>query len=280
MSANITERDLAVDGGHLRLRDHGGSGRVVLCVPGLSANATSFDHIAEHLAGPAFHVVSVDLRGRGFSETTPPGSYGWPAHARDVLGVARVLGEPVDLVGHSMGTYVAMAAAAIDGNALRSLVLIDGLGAPDAGAIPPILAALERLGTTWPSADAYVEMVRSIGTLTPWSEYWERYLRYDLEDVDGGVRSRTDREAVLEDARWGGEHDQRELWPAVTQPTLLVRAQRPLGEGFIMSAADRDDFLRTHPNARGVEVDANHYAVANHPGTAAHIRAFLEAVDA
>lgn len=277
---SVTEHDLEVTGGRLRVRDHGGSGRLALCVPGLSANATSFDLLGERIATEERHVVSLDLRGRGFSEVTPPGTYGWPSHARDVLDVVRQLdGAPADLVGHSMGAYVVMAAAGIDGSAVRRIVLVDGLGRPEAAALPPIVAGLQRLGAVYPSADDYLERVRAIGVVDTNNRYWDRYYRYDLEPVDGGVRSRTNPGAVMEDVQWGADHDQRDLWARITQPTLLVCARRPLGDGgFIVSAEDREAFLRLAPDARAVDVDANHYTVVATDATAWYVAEFLDAL--
>jgi pimeloyl-ACP methyl ester carboxylesterase len=275
-----SDRDLDLTGGRLRVRDHGGGGGLVLCVPGLSANATSFDVLAEQLAGPSRQVVSVDLRGRGFSEVTAPGTYGWPAHARDVLEAAHHLGGgPADLIGHSMGAYVVMAAAAIEPAAVRRLVLIDGLGVPEPASLGPIMAGLERLGTVHDSVESYIGGIRALRVVEPWGEHWDRYYRYDLEPVQGGVRSRTDRAAVLEDVQWGIDHPQSDLWGAITQPTLLVRALRPIGDGgFIVSAADRDAFLREFPLARVAEVDANHYAIVADAAAAGHIHDFLDEV--
>jgi pimeloyl-ACP methyl ester carboxylesterase len=274
---SVTEHDVEVAGGRLRVRDHGGQGRLVLCVPGLSANAASFDMLGERLATHAQHVVSLDLRGRGFSEVTAAGTYGWPAHARDVLDVvAQLGGGPADIIGHSMGAYVVMAAAGIDGGSVRRIVLIDGLGPPEQAALPPILAGLQRLGTVYASADDYLERIRAIGVVDLQNRYWDRYYRYDLEPVDGGVRSRTNASAVMEDVRWGLDHDQRDLWAAITQPTLLVCAQRPIGAGgFIVSADDRAAFLRLAPNARAVDVDANHYTVVADEQTARCVDEFL-----
>jgi pimeloyl-ACP methyl ester carboxylesterase len=274
---SVTEHDVEVAGGRLRVRDHGGQGQLVLCVPGLSANAASFDMLGERLATHARHVVSLDLRGRGFSEVTAPGTYGWPAHARDVLDVvAQLGGGPADLIGHSMGAYVVMAAAGVDGGSVRRIVLIDGLGPPEQAALPPILAALQRLGTVYASADDYLERIRAIGVVDVQNRYWDRYYRYDLEPVDGGVRSRTNAEAVMEDVRWGLDHDQRDLWAAITQPTLLVHALRPMGDaGFIVSAEDRAAFLQLAPDARAVGVDANHYTVVADEQTARCVDEFL-----
>src|SRR4051794_24552678 len=49
----------------------------VLCAPGLSANARSFDLIAATLAESGHPVVAFDLRGRGLSPATAPGTHGW-----------------------------------------------------------------------------------------------------------------------------------------------------------------------------------------------------------
>ncbi|HEY6379483.1 MAG TPA: alpha/beta fold hydrolase [Candidatus Dormibacteraeota bacterium] len=278
------ESDLQLTSGrvHLRRYDGASGGPLLLCIPGLSANAAGFDFLGERLASAGRRVVALDLRGRGRSEVTPPGTYGWPAHAHDVLAVADALteGAPVDLIGHSMGAYVAMLASALDTDCLRRLVLVDAAGRPEAAAVPPILAALERLGTTVPSVDAHLARVRALGTVAPWSEYWERYFRYELGDAEGGgMRTLTDRDAVLEDARWGGDHDAGDLWPGIRHPTLLVRATQPLGDpgGFVLAAADVPRFLNAVPRSQSVDVDANHYTVITHEDTVTATRRFLEA---
>jgi hypothetical protein len=91
----------------------------------------------------------------------------------------------------------------------------------------------------------------------------------------GGVRPRTDRGAVFEDMTYGAGQVPRAFWPDLTMPSLLVRAGVPLGHGFVVSAGDREDYLRRVPRAQAVDVDANHYGVMTHAATAAAIRSFL-----
>jgi len=56
--------DLRTSSGTLRALCRGpASGVPVLCVPGLSANARSFDALADHLADRGRRVVALDLRG-------------------------------------------------------------------------------------------------------------------------------------------------------------------------------------------------------------------------
>ena len=247
----------------------------MLCVPGLSANSRSFDYLAAELAAAGHRVVAVDLRGRGLSSVTGPGTYGWNNHAKDLLDAATALGaERFSLAGHSMGAFVGMVVARRAPQRVRRLALIDAAGIPEAASVQPILTAVQRLGAVYPSVDEYLARVRSIGTV-PWDEVWERHYRYDLVPTPGGVRSRTDRGAVFEDMAYGATQHPPDLWGTLAMRTLLLRAAVPLGAGFIVSAGDRDRFLATVGGSTAVDVDANHYGIINHPTTAVAIRSFL-----
>jgi pimeloyl-ACP methyl ester carboxylesterase len=272
------EFDLHLSSGRVHGARMGGHGPLVLCLPGLSANLRSFDFIGGRLADGGFQVVVLDLRGRGRSETTPPGTYGWPAHAADVAEVARQLGaDSMHLVGWSMGAFVAMQLANMEPQLLQNVVLIDACGAASRPAESLIRTVVERLGVVHPSLPQYLALVRQLGAITPWDPLWSRYFEYELEPVEGGVQARTSPAAVLEDFRYGASHDPRRLWPGLTMPSLLVRATRPLlpGGPFIVSEEDRDAFARVR-GANVVEVDANHYGLVTHPGTADAILEFLK----
>src|SRR5690242_10798360 len=157
--------DLQLSRGSMRaLRRGPPGGPPVVCVPGLSANARSFDLVAEMLARAGRQVAALDLRGRGFSPATAPGTHGWRHHAEDVLEAAGQLGfDRFELVGHSMGAFVSMQAVALAPARVRRVVLIDAVGAPEPAAIPPILASLQRLGAVFPSAEAYCESIQQRG---------------------------------------------------------------------------------------------------------------------
>jgi pimeloyl-ACP methyl ester carboxylesterase len=271
--------DLQLPSGSLRvLRLGPEDGAPVVCVPGLSANARSFDAVSARLARRGRQVVALDLRGRGFSPATAAGTYGWRRHAEDVLEAAGRLGfAAFDLVGHSMGAFVSMQAAALAPARIRRLVLIDAVGVPEPEAIPPIVASVRRLGVVYASAEAYCEQLRQRGAAVPWEELWEAHSLYELERVPGGVRPRTSSEAVVEDMVYGSGHDARLFWASLRMPTLLVRAALPLppGAGFVVGAALRDAFLAAVSSAEAAEVDANHYGVMAHPDALRAIDDFL-----
>ncbi|TMF91516.1 MAG: alpha/beta hydrolase [Chloroflexi bacterium] len=279
MAMITSELDLQLPSGRLHAQRFGSPhAPMVLCVPGLSANLKSFDFLGERIAGDRLQAVALDLRGRGRSDITPPGTYGWPSHARDLFAAADALGAArFSLIGHSMGAAVSMAAAAQDASRLDRIVLIDFCGQPDAASLVPIQSSVNRLGQIFPSAEFYVEAVKGLGLIEPWNQYWDAYFRYELEPVAGGVRPRSDRAAVLEDFSYGQAHPAYPLWPSLTMPVLLLRAGREIlpGTGYIVSQGDRERFPREVPGARVADVDANHYTVVTTEASATAIRQFF-----
>jgi len=103
--------DKFVNANGLRLHyiDYGNDGAPwVVCVHGLTANAHNFDALAGTLAAK-YHVISVDVRGRGDSQWGPPTEYLPQNYVTDLarmleeLGVARA-----SLIGTSMGGIISM----------------------------------------------------------------------------------------------------------------------------------------------------------------------------
>lgn len=254
-------------------------GRLVLCVHGLSANCRSFDRLVPPLAAAGHHVVTMDLRGRGRSEITPPDTYGWDSHVRDLLEIADFYGaDAFDLVGHSMGGFIGMTLAANHRERCARLVLIDAVGIPEPSALVPIGQSVARLGRTYPSAAAARAQVRSAGVIRGWSEFWDHYFDWELEpDGQSGVRVRTDLAAVSADSADAAAHDVYGLWPRIECPVLLVRAGVPIvpDGGFVVSARDGLSFATQRPDATVVEVDSDHYTVLTDPAAIEAIERFL-----
>jgi len=252
---------------------------LTLCVHGLSANCRSFDRLVPVLAAAGHHIVTMDLRGRGHSEITPPGTYGWDSHVRDLLEIGDFFrAESFDLVGHSMGGFISMTLAAQYPLRCRRLVLIDALGAPEPSALIPIAKSVSRLGRTYPSAADALAYVRNAGTIAPWNEFWDNYIEWEIETVgDTTARIRTDLAAVTEDSADAAQHDLYALWPRIRCPILLLRANRPMvpDGGLVVSARDAERFAAEIPNATVVELDADHYTVLVDPIAVEAIERFL-----
>lgn len=254
------------------------SGQLVVGIPGLSANLRSFDVIYEALDGERHRKVAFDPRGRGHSSKTGPGTYGWPSHARDVIEIADQLGaESFDVIGWSMGAWIAMVVAQMAPTRVRRVVLVDAAGLPEESIKVPVYAGLDRLATVFPSRDAFMALVRNLPHYQPWPP-WERLFDYELVAVEGGVSFRTQKPAPWEDEQYRLEHDPYQLWSALTMPVLLVRAAQeiPPNFGFLITTEDYARFLREVPSAKGIEIEANHYSVGMAADAARAIADFLD----
>jgi hypothetical protein len=164
------------------------------------------------------------------------------------------------------------------------VVLIDLCGVPDPSTSGPIGASVARLGVVFPSVDAYIDLARNAGVITPWSDVWADYFRYDARPVDGGVQSRTSAAAVMEDVMFGqgafafgdraGVYG---LWESLTMPSLVLRARREMtpGTGYILTQRDYERFVAAVPGAKAAEIDANHYTIVTTDDTAVAITAFF-----
>jgi pimeloyl-ACP methyl ester carboxylesterase len=254
------------------------AGRLVIGIPGLSANLRSFDVIYEALDGEHYRKLAFDPRGRGWSSKTGPGTYGWPSHAKDVIEMADQLhADTFDVIGWSMGAWIAMVVAEMAPRRVRRMVLIDAAGLPEESAKVPVYAGLDRLATVFPSRDAFMSLARNMPHYQPWAP-WERLFDYELVEVEGGVAFRTQKAAPFEDEQYRLQQDPYRLWSALTMPVLLVRAAKeiPPNFGYILTQQDYDRFLREVPGATGLEVDANHYTVGMNADAARAIAEFLD----
>ena len=80
----------------------------VVMVHGLTGNAHAFDLLAPHFA-TRYHVISVDVRGRGDSDWAADADYSNDAYVADLEGLRQALGfESFSLVGTSMGGRISL----------------------------------------------------------------------------------------------------------------------------------------------------------------------------
>jgi len=113
----------------IHVRDWGDPGAPPLVlVHGLRDHSHSFDDLARGLLD-RYHVLALDLRGHGDSETTP--YYAFGHFVLDLHNLVRALRlvKPI-LVGHSMGGEVVVRLAGAFPDVPAKVVMIEGLGPP------------------------------------------------------------------------------------------------------------------------------------------------------
>lgn len=92
----------------------------------------SFQFVVDALQDQRF-VIAPDWRGFGLSEAPGTDCYWLPDYLGDLDALLDTLspGQPVDLVGHSMGGNVAMSYAGVRPQRIRKLVNLEGFGLPE-----------------------------------------------------------------------------------------------------------------------------------------------------
>lgn len=278
----MEHRTFDTNGILLHAVDHGGDGRLVVLAPGLSANARCFDALAAACT-PDLRILALDLRGRGRSDA-PEDDYTMEAHAADLLGVFDALGlERVVMGGHSFGGLLTYHLAAHHPERIERAVVMDAPARVHAGIMEQIRPSLARLEQTYPSVDGYLEAIRRMPFYDGW---WdpriEAYYRAELEQgEDGSWRPRSRPAHIAAAAEGTLDVDWPALVRTIAAPTLLVRATRPFGppgSGPILPAEAAASTIDLLPDARLLEVDANHMTMLYAPAVdevAAAMRAFV-----
>jgi pimeloyl-ACP methyl ester carboxylesterase len=108
----------------------------VVLVHGAAMNGTVWRYQADALTQAGFTPIAVDLPGHGRSEGEPSSSA--KGYAGWLLAYLSLLGEPVHLVGHSLGALVVLEAAAAHPEVIKSVTLI---GVSDLMPVNPDLLA-------------------------------------------------------------------------------------------------------------------------------------------
>ena len=272
------------DGVQINLATWPGNAGPILCIHGITANCRCWDVLAEALI-PDYRVIAMDLRGRGQSEK-PPTGYSLDYHLRDINCLLNDLQlERVVIMGHSLGAFIALAFAAQYPERTDRLILVDGAGdlSPDQmnKVFVGIKPALDRLGQIFPSADAYLDKMKQAPYLHPWTSAVETYCRYEIEAVDGGVRTNIDPAHIQEEAANIRKVNCASFYPGMQRKVLILRAPNGL--------LSQDDLLLPEdvikkmtdeiPDARRFDVaETNHYGILlkSHPARDEAIREFLQ----
>jgi lipase len=265
-----TQRFLVpVSGGELAVFQYGnGTGEPVLLIHGVTSSNRAFQLFADSLIQRGKAPFAVDLRGRGDSNTLPA-PFGMRQHAQDMAAVIDHFGwtQP-DVIGHSMGGFVAAALVGLYADKVGDVVFADGgvpLPMPPGMRVEQIMPfvlgpAMTRLAMEFETKEAYRNYWKPQAAFAKgWSSVLDEYVDYDLR----GKKASTNPQAVEEDSRdlFGDDLIVKSL-QGLQKPSIFIKAERGLQneEGGLYPMPVLDAVLPSYPMLKlEVLADCNHY---------------------
>jgi pimeloyl-ACP methyl ester carboxylesterase len=273
---------------HIQLHylDVAGGEPTLILLPGLTANAHSFDGLIQAGLSPRFRVLALDLRGRGLSDK-PATGYSMAEHATDVIGLLDSAGiNQAVICGHSFGGLLAIYLAAHYPDRVSRLVIIDSAALlinPQTRAL--IQPSLDRLGKVMPSWEAYLAAMKQAPFFQDWWDPTiESYFRADVQiNEDGTVQARSRPENIAEAINQAAEEDWKRHLAAIRQPALLLRATDPFGPPGTPPLLSEEQARATSEalaNCRYLEIPGNHLTMLFGEGARRIVAGITEFVQA
>ena len=265
-----TQRFLVpVSSGDLAVFQYGnGTGQPVLLIHGVTSSNRAFQLFADSLIARGKAPFAVDLRGRGDSNSLP-GPFGMKQHAQDMAAVIDHFGwNKPDVIGHSMGGFVAAALVGLYAEKVGDVVFADGgvpLPMPPGMTVEQIMPfvlgpAMTRLAMEFENKEAYRNYWKPQAAFVKgWSSVLDEYVDYDLR----GKKAATNPQAVEEDSRdlFGDDLIVRSL-QGLTKQAIFIKAERGLQneEGGLYPMPVLDAVLPAYPMLKlEFLADCNHY---------------------
>lgn len=246
-------------------------------------NAASFVPLAPLLDDAT--VVAVDLAGHGHSDHRPAGSaYHLVDYVPDVAAVIEAMDwTEFTLLGHSLGAGICSLLAAVCGERVRALCLLDGLG-PISGREADAPDRLRRAVETRVAADASAarnrlhsieSAVRARLAATEMDEASARLIvERNLRAEANGYVWRTDRRLKHPSALYLSEPQVRAFLSVIASPALLIMAE----EGVIAARPSTEGRIASVPGLAVNRLPGRHHLHMDDPATvAALVNRFLDA---
>ncbi len=269
---------LKISGLKLHYLDFGNTDkRPLVCIHGLSGNAHNFDGLAPYLA-PRWHMISVDVRGRGESEWGPSSDYNPAVYVNDLTAVLDALKiERVTLIGTSMGGIISMMFAGGYPNRVERLVLNDIGPEIEPAGLTRIMNYMESAPTEFRSmaevAQYYRENYPALSA-TAEAELVE-FVKWSVRETAGGKLTWKLDPAVRNVPRTGTAARPMDLWVPynrINAPILVIRG----ADSDILSRATSERMRVVQRRTKIVEVPGvGHAPSLLEPEALAAIQDFL-----
>ncbi len=247
---------LKLPDGQIAYDDTGGTGPLVICVPGLGDMRQQYRLLAPKLAAAGFRVVTMDLPGQGES------SVDWPAYSpaivgADIVAMIHHLGaRKAFVIGNSMAGGSAVWAAAEIPDQVAGIVMID----PFTRQIP---------------TSSFLLAFLKVAMLRPWGpSFWSMYYGSlyktappaDLDSYRAALVANLKQPGRIEATKaliFASQGPCEARIPNVHAPVLVVMGTK---DSDFSDPAAEADWVATHLHGKKLMVDgAGHYPHVEYP---------------
>ncbi len=247
---------LKLPDGQIAYDDTGGTGPLVICVPGLGDMRQQYRLLAPKLAAAGFRVVTMDLPGHGES------SVDWPEYSpaivgADIVAMIRHLGaRKAFIIGNSMAGGSAVWAAAEVPDQVAGIVMID----PFTRQIP---------------TSSFLLAFLKVAMLRPWGpSFWSMYYGSlyktappaDLDSYRAALVANLKQPGRIEATKaliFASQAPCEARIPNVHAPVLVVMGTK---DSDFSDPAAEADWVATHLRGKKLMVDgAGHYPHVEYP---------------
>lgn len=204
----------------------GETGRALVLLHGLTSSKQGYAPVMPLLAD-RWHLYAPDFRGHGTSDRATDTQYHNVDYARDIISFLKQIGEPVVVIGHSLGAMVAIIVAARYPEGVRGVTLLD----------PPLFSYMDTVREQ-PETTKWFELVASVTRDNPSQDVVADRLRKIMPETPpdqlsqmAGVIATTASgaaEIALRDEIWQGVDLPGEL-EKIRCPVLLIHGDWSAG---------------------------------------------------
>lgn len=236
-------RVVADDGTHLAVTDYGESGAPILILHGLAGSGREMESTARALN--PHRVLTLDSRGHGES-TRRPTAVSRQAHVDDVIRVIEsVVGDPVILIGQSMGGHTALMVAAARPDLVDRLVLLEA-GAGGNGT-EQSREGMRAFFDAWPRPFADRAHAAAFLGDSAIARAWAA----DLEERSDGLWPRFDADVMIDTIAHVDAVERWDEWSSVRARTLVV-----FGRDGMFSESEKDAIVSRGQDVIRADLDA------------------------
>ncbi len=266
----MTYKDHFVTVNDIRLHyiEYAGKGPTILLLHGLTANAHVFAGLIAAGLAEDYHIISLDMRGRGES-ARPAYRYTVEDHAADIIALLDHLNiDKIILCGHSFGGLLSLFLANTQASRVEKIIVLDAAAEMNPNTLEMLGDALSRLDAKYPSWDKYIETMKSSVYNTFWDPAMLEFYKADvMPTASGGVTPIPSLADMMQVSLGVGSLDWKTIVAGVRQPAILCNGLDiyTLGEPLLPDFKAKET-VELMANCKYIGIDGNHQTMLFGPG--------------